>query len=89
LVNILLETGQAVPDFLDSFKPESGIAEFEDDLTDDEDETSDYVAAPGPDAFANAPAADAWGSAPAGDAFAKAPVAADAWGAAAAANVSW
>jgi ATP-dependent RNA helicase DDX3X len=49
LVNILLETGQAVPDFLESFKPESGNPEFEDDLTDDdEDETPE--------------AADAWGA---------------------------
>jgi ATP-dependent RNA helicase DDX3X len=83
LVNILLETGQAVPDFLDSFKPESGIAEFEDDLTDDEDDTSNpgYVTAPGPDAFGAAPAADAWGSAPVAEA-------ADAW-AAPTADVSW
>jgi ATP-dependent RNA helicase DDX3X len=83
LVNILLETGQAVPDFLDSFKPESGIAEFEDDLTDDEDDTSNpgYVTAPGPDAFGAAPAADAWGSVPVAEA-------ADAW-AAPTADVSW
>ncbi|KAI4726455.1 DEAD/DEAH box RNA helicase [Aureobasidium sp. EXF-10728] len=68
LVNILLESDQTVPDFLEGFKPESGKAEFDDDITDDEDEeTSGYVAAPGAgagaDAFTEAPAAaDAWGT---------------------------
>jgi ATP-dependent RNA helicase DDX3X len=88
LVNILLETGQTVPDFLESFKPESGIAEFEDDLTDDDDDTSDpgYVTAPGADAFTEAPAAaDAWGTA----APAATAEAADAWGTSAAGVSSW
>ena len=65
LVNILLETGQTVPDFLESFKPEGDVPEFEGDLTEDEDEASDepgYVAAPGADPFDEAAAGDAWGT---------------------------
>ncbi|KAI4844990.1 DEAD/DEAH box RNA helicase [Aureobasidium sp. EXF-8845] len=54
LVNILLETGQPVPDFLESFKPESGNPEFEDDLTDEEDD--------GAVDGAVAEATDAWGT---------------------------
>lgn len=88
LANILLETGQTVPDFLESFKPEGDVAEFVDDLTDDEDDNSDpgYVTAPGADAFAEAPvAADAWGTA----APAATAEAADAWGTSAAGVSSW
>jgi len=38
LVNILLESGCAVPDFLEQHVPEGGVATFEDDASDNEDE---------------------------------------------------
>ncbi|THV76913.1 DEAD/DEAH box RNA helicase [Aureobasidium pullulans] len=81
LVNILLETEQEVPDFLQDFKPENGQAEFEDDVTDNEDEASEpgYVTAAGEaEAPAEAATGGGWGT----DASTPA-VAADAgWGAA-------
>lgn len=85
LVNILLESDQAVPDFLEGFKPETGQANFEDDVTDDdEDAEPGYVAAPGAGASFEAPAG-AWGAeAPAVAATAQA----DAWGTPAG-EVSW
>lgn len=38
LVNVLLETNQKVPDFLDHFKHESGAAFFDDDKSDEGDD---------------------------------------------------
>lgn len=63
LVNILLETEQPVPDFLEGFKPEGGKADFEDDVTDDDDEEAEpgYVIASGAGSSSEAPA-DAWGT---------------------------
>lgn len=49
IVKVLLETGQDIPDFLDSFKPEEGEAVDFDDDTDAEGEGDD-----------NGGAADAW-----------------------------
>ncbi|KAL1301594.1 hypothetical protein AAFC00_005824 [Neodothiora populina] len=43
LVNILLETQQPIPDFLEPFKPESGLAEF-DDKSDEELDEGDACA---------------------------------------------
>lgn len=81
LVNILLETEQDVPDFLQDFKPENGQAEFEDDVTDNEEEACEpgYVTAAGEaEAPAEAATGGGWGT----DASTPA-VAADAgWGAA-------
>ena len=66
LVNILLESKQPVPDFLEHFKPESGEAEFHDDTGDeeeDEDAGNNGVDAGNEDAEASI-AADTWGAAP-------------------------
>lgn len=74
LTNILLETDQPIPDFLEQFKPESGVAEFDDNS--DEEEAGNYTTEGGettddaaggwgePEAPA-ADAGDAWGTAPA------------------------
>ncbi|KAH0320330.1 DEAD/DEAH box RNA helicase, partial [Aureobasidium melanogenum] len=79
LVNILLETDQPVPDFLEGFKPEGGKADFEDDVTDDEDEAEPgYVIASGASGSSEAPA-DAWGDGTAASTTAEA----DPWGASA------
>lgn len=69
LVNILLETDQEVPDFLDQFKPEGGKAEFQDD-TDDEEQGGDYTT----------DAAGGWGTADTADVTAPADISADGWG---------
>ncbi|KAH0272045.1 DEAD/DEAH box RNA helicase, partial [Aureobasidium melanogenum] len=82
LVNILLETEQPVPDFLEQFKPENGQPDFTEDVTDDEEEAEPgYVIAPGAGSSSEAPA-DAWGTTGA------TPAAADAWGAEAAATTT-
>ncbi|KAG9738748.1 hypothetical protein KCU90_g13271, partial [Aureobasidium melanogenum] len=82
LVNILLETEQPVPDFLEQFKPENGQPDFTEDATDDEEEAEPgYVIAPGAGSSSEAPA-DAWGTTGA------TPAAADAWGAEAAATTT-
>lgn len=85
LVNILLETEQPVPDFLEQFKPESGQPDFTEDVTDDEEEAEPgYVTAggagagAGAGAFSEAPA-DAWGTGAAASTTVAAE--ADAWGA--------
>lgn len=63
LVNILLETKQPVPDFLEDLKPEGGNVDFHDNSDDSEEEAS-YTA--GPTTESNDADADAdagpWGS---------------------------
>ena len=44
LVNILLESGCAVPEFLEQHIPEGGVATFEDDASDNEDENANVDA---------------------------------------------
>jgi ATP-dependent RNA helicase DDX3X len=58
LVNILIETEQTVPDFLEDFKPEDGKIEFDDD-TDNESESKEagYVTGSG-----DAGATSGWGN---------------------------
>lgn len=69
LVNILLESGCAVPDFLEEHVPEGGVATFDDDASDDEEDAEGEqggVAFGGPDAGADAgglAATSAWGAA--------------------------
>lgn len=78
IVNLLLETGQKIPDFLEHFKPEDGLAKFDDNSDEEEGAAEDgYAADAGGDAGdaggwgeAEAPAAaaddaGAWGVAPA------------------------
>lgn len=90
LVNILLESGSPVPDFLEHFIPEGGVATFEDDASDDEEDAGAEgeqggVAFGGADAGADAggfAAASAWGAtaAPADNSFAaEGAVATSAW----------
>ena len=87
LVNILLESGCAVPDFLEEHVPEGGVATFEDDASDDEEDAEGEqggVAFGGPDAGADAggfAAASAWGAAaPVDNSFsAEGAVATSAW----------
>ncbi|KAH0394661.1 DEAD/DEAH box RNA helicase, partial [Aureobasidium melanogenum] len=90
LVNILLETEQPVPDFLEQFKPESGQPDFTEDVTDDEEEAEPgYVTAAGAGAgagaFSEAPG-DAWGTGAAASTTVAAE--ADAWGASTG-DVAW
>ncbi|GAB7355990.1 hypothetical protein MBLNU459_g6617t1 [Dothideomycetes sp. NU459] len=77
LVNLLLETQQDVPDFLEHLKPEGGQAEFHDD-TGDEDEGETGYAVGGVSTGEADATAGAWGGA---DDTAAAPASADAWGA--------
>jgi ATP-dependent RNA helicase DDX3X len=87
LVNILLESGCPIPDFLEHLVPEGGVATFEDDASDDEDEAEGEqggVAFGGADAGADAggfAAASAWGAtAPVDNSFAaEGAVATSAW----------
>lgn len=46
IVNLLLETEQDIPDFLEHLKPEGGAADFHDDTGDEEEEETetDYTA---------------------------------------------
>lgn len=63
LVNILLESNQPVPDFLEHLKPESGAAEFHDN-TDSEGEAEDDADGSGGAAAdgVDVPVAGAWGA---------------------------
>jgi ATP-dependent RNA helicase DDX3X len=90
LVNILLESGSPVPDFLEHLIPEGGVATFEDDASDDEEDAGAEgeqggVAFGGADAGADAggfAAASAWGAttAPVDNSFAaEGAVATSAW----------
>ena len=89
LVNILLESGCPVPDFLEHLVPEGGVATFEDDASDDEEDAGAEgeqggVAFGGADAGADAggfAAASAWGAtAPVDNSFsAEGAVATSAW----------
>jgi ATP-dependent RNA helicase DDX3X len=75
LVNILLESGCPVPDFLEHLIPEGGVASFEDDDSDDEEEEAEGEqgggafggadASTGGAAAGGFAAASAWGAPPA------------------------
>ena len=69
LVKILLESGCAVPDFLEEYVPEGGVVTFEDDESDDEDAADGDneggavgALSGGTDATAGGLAASAWGA---------------------------
>lgn len=81
LVNLLLETQQDIPDFLEHFKPEGGEAEFHDDTDDEaEEEETDYTTGGVSTGEAGA-SVGAWG---APDDTGTVEASADAWGAPAA-----
>lgn len=84
LVNILLEADQAIPDFLEPFKPESGNAEFDDDTDDEAEEDGDYTTGGDSTGGADGGALGATEEVPVGtDAWGAEPAAApkaDAWG---------
>ena len=61
LVNVLMETEQTVPDFLEQYKPEGGVADFADDT--DEEEEQDNTAGGADLNGANGDGGDAWGAA--------------------------
>lgn len=68
LVNLLLETEQEVPEFLEQFKPEGGKAEFHDDTDDEADTDADAGGGAGGGFNAGGVDAGGWGAGPATDA---------------------
>ncbi|KAM0718078.1 hypothetical protein Q7P37_006410 [Cladosporium fusiforme] len=63
LVRHLLENRSVVPDFLSHFAPEDGVANFDDDVSDDDEEDGDGVALGHSDGSAPAlTAGSAWGA---------------------------
>lgn len=49
-MKILIETGQKVPDFLESYKPADEVVKFDDDTDDEADDGDDNANTNNPDA---------------------------------------